>query len=136
MSELPAVKRRLDDLLSVAAQKGARHQTLTTDSHWAELVLLMASRGLDSFELPRSPLRVLEEFDTDNGTEFVETLRVYLDSFGSVSAAANRLFLHSNTLRHRLSRITEVTGLDLDDPKQRLAVSLMLLIGRPLVIDS
>jgi hypothetical protein len=127
VAQLPAAKRRLDDLLGIAGRHGAKHQTLTTDSHWAELVLLMASRGLTPVDLPTSPLQVLRDVDRDNRTDFVETLRVYLDSFGSVSASANRLFLHSNTLRHRLSRITELTGLDLDDPKQRLAVSLMLL---------
>ena len=136
LDELPGVKRRLDDLLELAYRKGAKHQTLTTDSHWAELVLLMASRGLDSLELPRSPLTVMEQLDDENRTDLVSTLRVYLESFGSVSTAASRLFLHSNTLRHRLARIAEVTGLDLDDPQQRLAVSLLLLAGRPSDTDA
>jgi DNA-binding PucR family transcriptional regulator len=78
----------------------------------------------------------MEQFDDENRTDLVSTLRVYLESFGSVSTAASRLFLHSNTLRHRLARIAEVTGLDLDDPQQRLAVSLLLLAGRPSDTDA
>jgi DNA-binding PucR family transcriptional regulator len=41
-------------------------------------------------------------------------------------AAAKSLHLHPNSLRYRVKRLTEIGGLDLDDPKLRLALQLLL----------
>ena len=52
----------------------------------------------------------LEELDRDRGTQHVRTLRVFLAANGSLIETARELFLHSNTVRHRLARIGEITG--------------------------
>ncbi|HEY8482677.1 MAG TPA: PucR family transcriptional regulator [Spirillospora sp.] len=54
--------------------------------------------------------RPLREYDNAHGTRLVETLRTFLDMGGAVGATSRALFLHPNTLRHRLSRIESVTG--------------------------
>ncbi len=54
--------------------------------------------------------RPLREYDGEHGTRLVETLRTFLESGGSVGAASRALFVHPNTLRHRLSRIEALTG--------------------------
>jgi DNA-binding PucR family transcriptional regulator len=46
------------------------------------------------------------------------------------------LNVHRNTLTYRLSRITEITGLDLNQPDVRLAVQLALKIHRLLGSES
>ncbi|HYH28808.1 MAG TPA: helix-turn-helix domain-containing protein [Pseudonocardia sp.] len=53
----------------------------------------------------------------------------YLESFGDMVSAARRLHVHPNTLRYRLRRIRELTGLDLDDADTRLAAALQLRAG-------
>jgi DNA-binding PucR family transcriptional regulator len=91
------------------------------------MVLLPAERAVDDADPAlREHLRRLVVHDTRNGTDFVTTLRVYLEAFGSTSLAAERLVLHPNTLRHRISRLCEISGIDLDDPDQRLALALQL----------
>ena len=40
----------------------------------------------------------------------MRTLRVFLATHGSLIETARELFLHSNTVRHRLARIGEITG--------------------------
>jgi DNA-binding PucR family transcriptional regulator len=55
-----------------------------------------------------------------------QTLREYLDHFGDVGAAAQALQTHPNTVRYRLRRVTELTGMDLTDPSERLMASLQL----------
>lgn len=55
-----------------------------------------------------------------------ETLRAYLDAFGDVGAAAQRLHVHPNTVRYRVRRTESVLGLSLTDPDARLLVSLGL----------
>ena len=49
---------------------------------------------------------------TENATSLMETLRAYLDSDLDVARTAEALYVHPNTVRYRLRRISEVTGLD------------------------
>jgi DNA-binding PucR family transcriptional regulator len=55
-----------------------------------------------------------------------ETLRVYLDSFGDVGAAAGLLGVHPNTVRYRVRRIEKLLSASLSDPEARLVFSLGL----------
>jgi hypothetical protein len=54
----------------------------------------------------------LAEVDRDRGTQHVRTLRTFLTANGSLSETARDLYLHTNTVRHRLARINELTGRD------------------------
>lgn len=55
-----------------------------------------------------------------------ETLRVYLDSFGDIAAAAQALRVHPNTVRYRVRRIEKLLTTSLADPEVRLLFSLGL----------
>jgi DNA-binding PucR family transcriptional regulator len=76
------------------------------------------------------PLAALERHDAEQGTCYVETLRAYLSAFGDVKAAAAVLAVHPNTFRYRLRRLAEITGVDLNDPDQRLVLGLRLRLAR------
>jgi hypothetical protein len=76
--------------------------------------------------LVRGLLDRLITHDRQYNTDYVTTLRVYINSFGDMRAAAQSLNLHPNSLRYRVKRLTEIGGLDLDDPKLRLALQLLL----------
>ncbi len=52
----------------------------------------------------------LETLDKERGTQHVRTLRAFLATNGSLIDTARELFLHTNTVRHRLGRIHELTG--------------------------
>jgi DNA-binding PucR family transcriptional regulator len=53
-------------------------------------------------------------------------VRAYLDSFGDIAAAAQRLHVHPNTVRYRVRRIEQVLATSLADPDVRLLLSLSL----------
>ena len=72
------------------------------------------------------PLVRLYEHDRVNGTDYVETLTVYLDCFGNTALAAERLHIHPNTLRYRVRRLTELAEVDLEQAGQRFAVEAQL----------
>jgi GAF domain-containing protein len=55
----------------------------------------------------------LAEYDRQRSTALLRTLEEFLHRRGSISATSEALFVHPNTLRQRLRRITELTGLDL-----------------------
>jgi DNA-binding PucR family transcriptional regulator len=58
-----------------------------------------------------------------------ETLRVYLDSFGDIGAAAQSLRVHPNTVRYRVRRIEKLLSTSLADPEVRLLLSLGLRVS-------
>lgn len=66
----------------------------------------------------------LARHDAEQHTDHVATLGAYLDAFGDVTTAADRLGVHPNTLRYRLKRIVELIGADLDDPAERFVLEL------------
>ena len=57
-------------------------------------------------------LKVLVEYDRRHRSQLLTTLEEYLKRRGNIAAAAQTLFVHPNTLRQRLRRIQELTGLD------------------------
>ena len=58
-------------------------------------------------------IAVLVEYDQAHETSLVRTLEEFLARRGTISATAAALYIHPNTLRQRLRRIMELTGLDL-----------------------
>ncbi|RNM12204.1 PucR family transcriptional regulator [Nocardioides pocheonensis] len=58
----------------------------------------------------------LLEYDAQKGAELVHTLSRYLECGGSYEATANTLAVHRSTLKYRLQRIREISGLDIGDP--------------------
>jgi sugar diacid utilization regulator len=56
--------------------------------------------------------------------QLLETLRSYLDNRSSIGLTADAMSLHRNTITTRLRRIRDVLGVDLDDPDERLALSM------------
>ncbi|MGH8892964.1 MAG: PucR family transcriptional regulator, partial [Actinomycetes bacterium] len=64
------------------------------------------------------------------GTALVETLSAFLEQTSSLEGTARVLFVHPNTVRYRLRRVTEVTGYAPSDPRHALTLRLALTLGR------
>lgn len=76
-------------------------------------------RRLD--QLPVSlPLGRLEDADAQGGTHYVQTLEIYLEENCNAVHAAQRLFLHRNSLNYRIRKIEAILGCDLSSNKERL----------------
>jgi GAF domain-containing protein len=55
----------------------------------------------------------LAEYDRERGASLLRTLEEFLHRHGNISATSEALFVHPNTLRQRLRRIGDLTGIDL-----------------------
>lgn len=66
--------------------------------------------------------------DRARNGDLLTTLRGYLDSNCSQADAAQRLFVHHKTMRYRLERIKQLTGLDLHLHDDRVRADLALRI--------
>lgn len=114
-------------------QESSVRVALFSDVHVESLLLEMRDRFGSAGERATGPVARLFAHDRENDTEFIETLRVWLDSMGDVSSAAERLHIHPNTFRYRLRRLAEVGEMDLTDPDVRFAAQLQLRIVPELV---
>ncbi len=64
------------------------------------------------------------------GPTLIETLDAYLDCGGAIEACARKLFVHPNTVRYRLKRITDFTGRDPTDPRDAYVLRVASTVGQ------
>jgi hypothetical protein len=130
---LPAARACADRALRVlrsgagsrAAGTGRRVARLA-DVHAESLLMELRDLAAAHGDRPTGPVARLSAYDLEHGANLVETLRAWLDAFGDVTAASAAMFVHPNTFRYRLRRLTEVSAIDLTDPEQRFAAMLQL----------
>lgn len=58
------------------------------------------------------------------------TLRAYLDSGGHVEACARELYVHPNTVRYRLKRVTQITDFDPLRARDAFVLRIALVLGK------
>jgi purine catabolism regulator len=66
------------------------------------------------------------EHDKRYKSDLLLTLQAITRCGWNLKSAGDMLFIHYNTVKYRFSRICEVTGLDLRDHEQRLAIEIAL----------
>jgi sugar diacid utilization regulator len=79
-------------------------------------------------------LEPVVRYDSRYSTELVQTLVTYLGNDASTVRTASDLYAHRHTIRYRLDRVSELTGLDVDKSEDRerltLGIKAMQLLGR------
>lgn len=64
------------------------------------------------------------------GDPFEETVATYLALGGSLESTARALFVHANTVRYRLGRVSEQVGWDPTDARDGLMLHMAIIVGR------
>jgi sugar diacid utilization regulator len=64
-----------------------------------------------------------------HSTDLLATLWCYLDNGRSLEATARELFVHPNTVRYRLKRVSEVIGWDATGAREALILQSALIVG-------
>lgn len=72
----------------------------------------------------RNILGKLADYDKENGSQLIETLKEYMIQNGNLTATAENMFLHKNTLKYRLTKIKKILGIDFDLPNPGFTVYL------------
>lgn len=70
----------------------------------------------------------LEKIDYDNQSELALTLKTYLQCERSIKKAADKLYIHRNTVLYRINQIKDMKLFELDNDEQRQYILLSLLI--------
>ncbi|GLI28993.1 PucR family transcriptional regulator [Agromyces rhizosphaerae] len=91
---------------------------------------LLPERALAGDPLARATLvhRIYRPLQA-HSTELLTTLWCYLDNGRSLEATARELFVHPNTVRYRLKRVSEVIGWDATGAREALILQAALIIG-------
>ena len=117
----------------LAAAVGAAGPVVTEE----ELLIPRMLAGLSTADqlLLREPLRPILDLPEAQRSMYVRTLEALHCNGGTQSGAAAALHVHPNTVRYRMDRIEQITGMRLDDPRDRmrldLAALLVVLRGHP-----
>jgi sugar diacid utilization regulator len=107
----------------------AQGKTLIAFEETGAYRLLLPAMSEDPGELRRfheETVAPLVAYDEQYETELVRTLETFLDCDGNVANTAQKLFTHRHTVRYRLERVKELTGLDVGstDGRERLGLGL------------
>lgn len=98
---------------------------------WSHLGIyrLLSHFPVDQLAREALPEGLVTLFATDSGS-LVETLECYLDLGCDAQRAASVLSLHRASLYYRLHKVEEITGFNLRDGEDRLALHLGLKLAR------
>ncbi len=72
------------------------------------------------YEFCEEYLSPLIKSDNENDTEYLKTLKMYIQYQGIVNDVSEALFIHPNTLRRRLKKIEDLVGFDLQNLEELL----------------
>ena len=107
-----------------AVAAGRTGSVQVTDVTGLRRVLLDFYASPTSRSLLHDILLPLDDWGQERATTATRTLLSYLGHRNSLGMAGRELNLHPNGVAHRLKRIREALGVDLDDPDTRFAVEL------------
>ncbi|WP_372789063.1 PucR family transcriptional regulator [Paraconexibacter sp.] len=100
--------------------------------------LLLSAMSEDPAELQRFYAETVEPlvaYDEQYETDLVQTVEAFLEADGNVAGTAQRLFTHRHTIRYRLERVRDLSGLDVGSTDGREKLSLGLKAMRVLGIS-
>ena len=124
-------------LLAANVAEGDEERPVLAFEETGAYRLLLPAMSEDPAELQRFYAETVEPlvvYDEQYATDLVQTVEAFLDADGNVAGTAGKLFTHRHTIRYRLERVRELTGLDVASTDGREKLSLGLKAMRVLGI--
>ncbi|MFJ2260591.1 PucR family transcriptional regulator [Streptomyces sp. NPDC087844] len=112
---------------SAAARAALAEPRLGPVAHWSSIG---PYRLLSTMSPTAAPDPAVRPLLTPAHRELARTAEVFLDCAGQAGRAAAELGIHRQTLYYRLSRVEQLTGLDLDDGEDRLLLHMVIKARR------
>ena len=115
--EVPEQYKRAVTTLNIAHQLKKQERLHYYNDCILEHMLLIFSERADMMSLVHPAVHILKENDEKKKGSLWETLTAYLNNNQDIIQTSKQLHIHYNTLKYRLKRIVEQTGLDLLDSR-------------------
>jgi len=117
---ISASYRQADIALSACNASQADYGYCSFPDTVNHFLLNRAMQQLSPHDICHEQLFCLQEHDREKGTDYYQTLRVYLEYERNLTLTAQKLHLHRSTLQYRIDRLNDLFHFDLDDPELRL----------------
>ncbi|HDM8177424.1 TPA: helix-turn-helix domain-containing protein [Vibrio harveyi] len=110
--QLPLSYQSAKQVLAVGRRSHPEQTTLSFSEY--RIPVLLAPLA-DSWQGEQLAQAMTSLASADKSGQLVKTLEAYFHANGNANDCANALFIHRNTLRYRLDKISEVTGISTHD---------------------
>lgn len=111
----------------IALDVGSRISPYLWIHHFNEVafsyILEQSARRLPGYMLCHEKLLALQKSDEQQNTEYMRTLKTYLDNHLNAVQSAKELFIHRSTFLYRLDKIRAILESDLENPEELLYLS-------------
>ena len=125
--DLAVTRREADHALRVLLRRGQKRGAAHYDDVYLESLLVrLVDAAVEEGDGLRGPLKRVQDHDRDQSRDYLHTLSCYLEAGGDIPSTAALLSVHTNTVRYRLRRIEQMSGLDLADPMTRVSALVQL----------
>jgi purine catabolism regulator len=114
--------------VTIGKRFGKTDQVIRYDSLGAYKILFAVEGDEELDKFSSQTLGALMEYDQEKNANLIQSLSSYLANNCNNQKTADSLFIHLNTLKYRLQKIQDITGLDLNDPEERLNLQLALKV--------
>lgn len=116
--ELGDVYKDVKDVFYIREKKGLPESVLWAEKLRYELIMMHMAQQQEVRAFVQEKLAALEIYDREHESHLTETLEMLSSCRGSRKLAAEKLYLHRNTMFYRLHQIEQVLGCDLSDAGQ------------------
>jgi purine catabolism regulator len=93
-------------------------------------LLLPLVNNADAMLFYHQHLGALLEYEREQHGELLQTLEAFFDCNGNLARTSEAIHVHRNTLLYRLSRISQICQVDLDNTETRLSLWLAIKLHR------
>lgn len=84
--------------------------------HIVDNMLMICVQHESPLSFNHPVINLLKEYDKFAGTQYLISLKTYIDCFGNMSEAAKLLDIHYNTMKYRINMIESIANISLKDP--------------------
>lgn len=127
--ELANFKRSFFEACSALSFSMLSHATDPV-SHFDDLgvyrILFDYKNRDELYRLYRSTVGTIADYDRENQTEYLETIRTFFSQNYSINNTAKKMFIHYNTILYRLNKIKTLFGIDLNNEEERINLYVCL----------
>ncbi len=94
------------------------------DQILSHLIDMAYQRGMHYEQFCHPNVVYIKRYDEEHGTEYLKTLTTYVFNTTQLAITANKLFIHRNTLYHRVNTLKEEFGIDFENPRELMKLRI------------
>ncbi len=121
---LPSAHLEADAALTLGNSRDNMFWYYQFSDYSLDYMLSKCQENIDRQHLCLPGLLRLKRYDESHGTAYTQALKTYMEERYSITHTAEKLFIHRTTLLKHLKKISELSGLDLEDWNTRLHLML------------